>query len=75
MILGAGMLSSSTAQFASYPLALVRTRLQAQGAGGARGKYTGMTDVLLKTYRNEGFRGLYKVRVFWTRARWQGSLS
>ena len=27
-ILGAGMLSSSIAQFASYPLALVRTRLQ-----------------------------------------------
>ncbi len=27
-ILGAGMMSSSIAQFASYPLALVRTRLQ-----------------------------------------------
>ena len=27
-ILGAGMVSSSIAQFASYPLALVRTRLQ-----------------------------------------------
>ena len=27
-ILGAGMLSSSIAQFASYPLALVRTRMQ-----------------------------------------------
>lgn len=27
-ILGAGMMSSSVAQFASYPLALVRTRLQ-----------------------------------------------
>lgn len=27
-ILGAGMISSSIAQFASYPLALVRTRLQ-----------------------------------------------
>ena len=28
MILGAGMVSSSIAQFASYPLALTRTRLQ-----------------------------------------------
>lgn len=28
LILGAGMVSSSIAQFASYPLALVRTRLQ-----------------------------------------------
>lgn len=28
LILGAGMLSSSFAQFVSYPLALLRTRLQ-----------------------------------------------
>jgi hypothetical protein len=28
LILGAGMVSSSIAQFASYPLAVVRTRLQ-----------------------------------------------
>jgi solute carrier family 25 phosphate transporter 23/24/25/41 len=28
MILGAGMFSSSLAQFVSYPLAVVRTRLQ-----------------------------------------------
>lgn len=60
MILGAGMLSSSVAQFASYPLALVRTRLQAQGIGGKPVKYKGMVDVLTKTYRNEGFFGLYK---------------
>jgi hypothetical protein len=31
-ILGAGMLSSSIAQFVSYPLALVRTRLQVRSA-------------------------------------------
>lgn len=61
MILGAGMLSSSVAQFSAYPLALVRTRLQAQGIGGRPVKYHGMVDVLVKTYRNEGFRGLYKV--------------
>lgn len=60
MILGAGMLSSSLAQFSAYPLALVRTRLQAQGMGGRPSKYTGMVDVLSKTYRKEGFRGLYK---------------
>lgn len=63
MILGAGMLSSSIAQFSAYPLALVRTRLQAQGMGGTPAKYTGMMDVLTKTYRNEGFRGLYKVKL------------
>ncbi|KAK9809183.1 hypothetical protein WJX72_010986 [[Myrmecia] bisecta] len=59
-ILCAGMMSSSIAQFASYPLALVRTRLQAQGAGGTPLKYTGMTDVLRKTVKHEGFKGLYK---------------
>ena len=31
-ILGAGMMSSSIAQFVSYPLALVRTRLQVRAA-------------------------------------------
>lgn len=31
-ILGAGMTSSSIAQFASYPLALVRTRMQVTAA-------------------------------------------
>ena len=34
LILGAGMLSSSIAQFASYPLALVRTRLQVRSNSG-----------------------------------------
>lgn len=61
MILAAGMLSSSIAQFAAYPLALTRTRLQAQGAGGQPIKYAGMGDVLRKTVANEGVRGLYKV--------------
>jgi solute carrier family 25 phosphate transporter 23/24/25/41 len=59
-ILCAGMLSSSLAQFSAYPLALVRTRLQAQGIGGKPLKYNGMVDVLWKTYKKEGFRGLYK---------------
>ena len=59
-ILGAGMLSSSIAQFSAYPLALVRTRLQAQGIGGQPLKYDGMSDVLRKTYGREGWRGLYK---------------
>lgn len=59
-ILCAGMLSSSIAQLVSYPLALVRTRLQAQGVGGRPIKYSGMTDVFAQTIRKEGVRGLYK---------------
>lgn len=37
-ILGAGMMSSSIAQFASYPLALVRTRLQVSIVCGQPGR-------------------------------------
>jgi solute carrier family 25 phosphate transporter 23/24/25/41 len=67
-IVAAGMASSVFAQFVSYPLALVRTRLQAQGVGGNPIKYSGMTDVFAQTLRNEGVIGLYKVR----RARREG---
>jgi len=59
-LLGAGMLSSSIAQLVSYPLALIRTRLQAQGVGGCALKYAGMADVARKTLAREGVRGLYK---------------
>ena len=56
-IIAAGAASSSVAQFVSYPLALVRTRLQAQGAGGRPIKYDGMVDVIRKTVASEGVRG------------------
>lgn len=48
-ILGAGMASSTVAQLVSYPLALIRTRLQAQGAKGEPVKYKGMMDVAFQT--------------------------
>jgi solute carrier family 25 phosphate transporter 23/24/25/41 len=59
-VLGAGMVSSVVAQFVSYPLALVRTRLQAQGSAGRPVKYRGMADVFSRTLRHEGVAGLYK---------------
>lgn len=59
-IIAAGAASSSVAQLTAYPLALVRTRLQAQGAGGRPVKYSGMFDVIRKTVASEGVRGLYK---------------
>jgi solute carrier family 25 phosphate transporter 23/24/25/41 len=48
----------TTWQVVSYPLALIRTRLQAQGIGGRAVKYTGMGDVLSKTWQREGLRGV-----------------
>ena len=60
-ILAAGMASSTIAQVFSYPLALIRTRLQAQGGhGGLPIKYNGMMDVVQQTVRREGIGGLYK---------------
>lgn len=60
-ILAAGMASSTIAQVFSYPLALIRTRLQAQGGhGGMPVKYSGMMDVVQQTVRREGIGGLYK---------------
>ena len=45
------MASSTVAQLVSYPLALIRTRLQAQGAHGKPVKYKGMVDVAVQTVR------------------------
>ncbi|KAJ9523579.1 hypothetical protein QJQ45_007255 [Haematococcus lacustris] len=59
-LLVAGMVSSSIAQVVSYPLALIRTRLQAQGGAGKPVKYSGMMDVVQKTLAKEGVQGLYK---------------
>lgn len=52
-----GTISSTIAQFFSYPFALVRTRLQSQGIGV---EYNGMGDVFKKTVKKDGFFGLYK---------------
>jgi len=55
-----GAVSASFAQFVSYPLAVVRTRLQAQGVDGGVEKYKGMIDTFRKTMVKEGIRGLYR---------------
>jgi solute carrier family 25 phosphate transporter 23/24/25/41 len=64
-LLGFGALSSTAGQLASYPLQLVRTRLQASGLPGLHGKdypsYPGgISQVFAEIVREEGFLGLYR---------------
>ncbi|KAG5494036.1 hypothetical protein JKF63_01870 [Porcisia hertigi] len=54
-----GMLSSTVAQTVSYPLNVIRTRLQTQGTNGREKKYTGMVDCMVKMIRNKGVTSLF----------------
>ncbi|KAG8178511.1 hypothetical protein JTE90_005405 [Oedothorax gibbosus] len=65
VLLGCGTVSSSCGQIASYPLALVRTRLQAQavtpGYDPLRTDLNlGMVGLFKNILRTEGFFGLYR---------------
>ncbi|KAF0718455.1 hypothetical protein AaE_010642, partial [Aphanomyces astaci] len=55
-----GAISSSCGQVVSYPLQVVRTKLQAQGMAGRPVIFTGMTDCLVKILQTHGLRGLYR---------------
>jgi len=59
-LLAFGSVSGSVGASSVYPLNLVRTRLQASGSSGHPQRYTGIGDVILKTYQNEGWRGFYR---------------
>ena len=54
-----GTVSSIFAQTATYPLNVVRTRLQTQGVNGRLILYSSMTDCFSKIIKSEGVRGLY----------------
>lgn len=57
---GCGVVSALAAQVFSFPLGLVRNRLQAQGMSPDRPVlYLGMRDCLRQTFRHGGVRGLY----------------
>ena len=43
-----------------YPVNLIRTRLQSQGTAIHPPTYTGVMDVMRRTYKLEGMRGFYK---------------
>ncbi|XP_048774292.1 mitochondrial adenyl nucleotide antiporter SLC25A25-like isoform X2 [Ostrea edulis] len=55
VLLGCGTISCTAGQLASYPLALVRTKLQAQGA-----KADSMLGLFKKIIKQDGLTGLYR---------------
>ena len=59
VVLGCGMVSSTVAMLCTYPLNLVRTRLQMVGMHGAP-HYDGAIDCFRKTIQGGGLRALYQ---------------
>ncbi|KAI0771584.1 mitochondrial carrier [Trametes elegans] len=59
-LLAFGSVSGSVGATSVYPLNLVRTRLQASGSSGHPERYTGIFDVVRKTYARDGWRGFYR---------------
>ncbi|KAK9369502.1 mitochondrial carrier domain-containing protein [Lipomyces kononenkoae] len=60
LVLTMGAISGSVGASVVYPINVLRTRLQAQGTAAHPQKYTGMADVLQKTIKLEGYRGLFR---------------
>jgi solute carrier family 25 phosphate transporter 23/24/25/41 len=60
LLLGCGAVSSTCGQLVSYPLALVRTKMQSQGIGGKTQVYSNMFDCFGKTVQSDGLPGLYR---------------
>ncbi|XP_054628380.1 calcium-binding mitochondrial carrier protein SCaMC-2-A [Dunckerocampus dactyliophorus] len=59
VLLACGTVSSTCGQLASYPLALIRTRMQAQAANGGSQQAT-MTGLFKQILQAEGPSGLYR---------------
>ncbi|CCW66487.1 unnamed protein product [Phytomonas sp. Hart1] len=55
----AGLVASGISQTVSYPLNVVRTRLQTQGSNGRNRHYAGMTDCFVKMVRSKGVSSLF----------------
>ena len=59
-LLAFGSISGSVGATSVYPLNLVRTRLQASGSPGHPQIYTGVWDVMNRTWAREGIKGFYR---------------
>jgi len=60
VLLACGTASSTCGQLASYPLSLVRTKLQAQARTRDASSGDDMISVFKKIFREDGPRGLYR---------------
>ncbi len=60
ILLACGSISTLCGQLVSYPLALVRTRLQAQEVPMDSSKRDTMSKLMVRIWRTEGVRGLYR---------------
>jgi hypothetical protein len=60
-VMTTGAIAAAAAQVLTYPLALVRTRMQAQAAMIPP---VTMRSCIVQVVRNDGFRGFYRVRSF-----------
>ena len=58
-MLAMGATANICGSIVSYPLQLVRTKLQSQGMPGKRKLFDGIFDCLAQTYARFGVRGLY----------------
>ena len=59
-VMAAGALASAGPQVLTYPIALVRTRMQAQAASVPP---LTMRSCIVSVVRNDGFKGFYRVRI------------
>lgn len=59
-LLAFGSISGTVGATSVYPLNLVRTRLQASGSPGHPQTYTGLGDVVRKTFEHDGWKGFYR---------------
>ena len=59
VVMMCGAASSILSQTITYPIAVVRTKMQSSGTGPDRPVYKGTFDCFSKTYKSGGFRGLY----------------
>jgi len=60
LVAGCSTASSVFGTIITYPLGVLKSRLQVQGIPGLEKKYNGLIDAVTKIYRGEGFVGFYR---------------